>query len=363
MKRDLVMRTHESLTLESFDPASLAILERVNVAVSLLESGLHAATLPPLGASTPSQTALPTLHSRDGTHATDSIPSDAASHSHHQGQGCKPLDMPETPAHLMNAESVLRWPIFRNPTSAVDSFVLDGMHFEDQDGGFSCEPAQPGFKAGRGVCEEDFSHLAQKFLAYVHVKNPILDIAEYKSYVRVAAENGPGWDGPSCIVVSIHSLDSSCDGSQFMWFMADDAMQLITCALANLAAPLESEAFSSELGSPEAIRTPAQSTIDRDAASAYFTAAQKRLGFLRPSLMHIQCLFLFGVYQMYCINAMEAWSYFNQACVQFRSLLWFRTKGGTSSLETSMSATRRLEQRLYWSCLKSELFVQTQVRK
>jgi hypothetical protein len=124
--------------------------------------------------------------------------------------------MPETPALLMNAESVLRWPIFRNSTSTsrVDSFVLDGMNFDDQDGGFVNEPVQFGLRAGRGVCEEDFTHLAQKFLAYVHVKNPILDIAEYKSYVSVAAENGPGWDGPSCIVVSSHVLASSCGSTR-----------------------------------------------------------------------------------------------------------------------------------------------------
>lgn len=162
----------------------------------------------------PSPTSLPTIQSSVDTHRTNPILSDTTSHARHHAQGSKSTDMPETPALLMNAESVLRWPIFRNSTSNVDSFVLDGMDFDNQDGGFVTEPAQPGLRAGRGVCEEDFSHLAQKFLAYVHVKNPILDIAEYKSYVSVAAENGPGWDGPSCIVVSFHVLASSCGSTR-----------------------------------------------------------------------------------------------------------------------------------------------------
>jgi hypothetical protein len=97
---------------------------------------------------------------------------------------------------MMNAESVLRWPIFDGSAPDVESFVLD---CDNIPGSTSTRAGPP---SGRGVCEEDFHQLSQKFLAYVHVKNPILDIDEYKTYVRRAAEYGPGWDGPSCIVVS-----------------------------------------------------------------------------------------------------------------------------------------------------------------
>ena len=52
-----------------------------------------------------------------------------------------------------------------------------------------------------GVREEEFNVLSKRFLAYVHIKNPILDCAEFKAYVRDVAEHGVRWDGPSCLVV------------------------------------------------------------------------------------------------------------------------------------------------------------------
>lgn len=55
---------------------------------------------------------------------------------------------------------------------------------------------------GRGIQEEDFIPLSKRFLTYVHVKNPILDVPEFASYVKTAAETGLQWDGPSCLVVS-----------------------------------------------------------------------------------------------------------------------------------------------------------------
>lgn len=110
----------------------------------------------------------------------------------------------------------------------------------------------------------------------------------------------------------------------------------------------------SEQESPQSTRSATLYPIDKTAGAAYFVAAQKRLGFLKPSLMYIQCLFLFGVFQMYLLKAMQAWSYFSQACVQFRNLLYLRARRPTSPTD-SIRTTRRLEQRLYWSCLKSEL--------
>lgn len=41
-----------------------------------------------------------------------------------------------------------------------------------------------------------------KFLTFVHIKNPILDAATIKDYARRVSEDGPGWDAPAWLVVS-----------------------------------------------------------------------------------------------------------------------------------------------------------------
>jgi hypothetical protein len=62
-----------------------------------------------------------------------------------------------------------------------------------------------------------------------------------------------------------------------------------------------------------------------------------------------QCYFLTGVYEMYSLRPLQAWLSFNRACTTFQTYL------RTQSLPADYShSSRRVEQRLYWSCLKSE---------
>ena len=89
-------------------------------------------------------------------------------------------------------------------------------------------------------------------------------------------------------------------------------------------------------------------------ASACYLAAKKRLGLIEPSLLSVQCLFLCGVFEMYLLKPVKAWFYFNQACIQFRNQLWGRTRKASAYDHSTPRETRRLEQRLYWSCMKSE---------
>lgn len=86
-------------------------------------------------------------------------------------------------------------------------------------------------------------------------------------------------------------------------------------------------------------------------AAAYYLAAKKRIGLIESSLLSVQCQFLCGVLEMYLLNPLKAWYHFSHACEQFRNQQWrsAHKRGGDMSRET-----RRLEQRLYWSCMKSE---------
>ena len=132
-------------------------------------------------------------------------------------------------------------------------------------------------------------------------------------------------------------------------------IQLLACGLGALANPFIPLSYSD--GTPESVQSTSSVSGDFDTATSYYFAARKRLGLLSPSLIHVQCLFLCGIFEMYLLNALQAWFYFNQACVQFQNL-WTRSRRGCGSnpdASTEVShKVRRLEQRLYWSCMKSE---------
>lgn len=201
------------LMLIRYDPAILALLDRVNHVVSLLEGR------PFRGAEHQSNEAdimitqepLPAgLRSTIQTSGNSTLPFASAS----GGQGGyvsaakespKPSDLPEYPSIYWNCESVMRWPIFRETLPAFLSLV--NQNPDDKTSNL-CSP--PGSLASRqswsstltrGIQESDFVPLSKKFLAYVHIKNPILDVAQFKLDVKAIAENGAQWDGPSCLVV------------------------------------------------------------------------------------------------------------------------------------------------------------------
>jgi hypothetical protein len=96
--------------------------------------------------------------------------------------------------------------------------------------------------------------------------------------------------------------------------------------------------------------TPHEETnTDRSLADVYYTAAKKRIGLLgATSFLYIQSTFLSGVYEMYALRPLIAWYSFHSACSAMQ--LYFQAK----ELGSESSATRSLEQRLHWSCLKSE---------
>lgn len=126
--------------------------------------------------------------------------------------------------------------------------------------------------------------------------------------------------------------------------------QLISCALACLSAPFQSDITFGN--TPESMRSSTSAAVDPDTAAMYYLAAKKRLGIQKPSLLYIQCLFLCGVYEMYTLSPLQAWFYFNRACVDLRNLLWARNR--RRSPDPVSQEARRLEQRLYWSCVKTE---------
>lgn len=170
---------------KSFDPASLAILDRVNHVASLLEAW---SSTPP---SNPTNvTGSPALGAEN---ISGSV--------FHEPENNGTLDAPAALSSLINCESILRWPILQPVFPNTQSIALD-MENEADIPTHPSELVDNRIALGRGVQEEDLLPLSKRFLAYVHVKNPVLDVADYKRTVKAAAKDGLAWDGSSCLVVS-----------------------------------------------------------------------------------------------------------------------------------------------------------------
>ncbi|KAK5045720.1 hypothetical protein LTR84_009089 [Exophiala bonariae] len=326
------------------DTSNLAILNRINHVVTLLDhqSLQLKSCLSHQGAHTKSKDPQPQFQgpASDNSsgfqcHSTAArgkdLPADVE-------DVLNSLDLPEFPAARINCESILRWPIFSNIVPQTHSFVLEFCDDESSDNTSAAYSKNAG-QARRGaysniIQEENFITLSQKFLTYVHVKNPILDVAKFKLLVREASENGPGWDGPSCLV-------------------------LIACALGCLAGPFCPESTLYE--TPESSRSVELSLTNLGSAQAFCLAAKKRLGLLQPSLLYVQCLFLFGVFEMYMLKPQQAWFYFQHASLQLQTHFWKKSQNRAAEEPITSHLERRLEQRLYWSCMKTECELRCEV--
>ena len=309
-----------STDLSSYDPASIAILERLNTAIQLLQNQAHLPALienlAALQHSSPRQAVNdgPTAHSASIVNPA-SVPSDAFSPTHLPQESGTTLE--EALQGPGNCHNVLEWPVFEGKFSSTD---LTTAYYDSGDDRLVREAASSGSKSIR---DEDAPLLVEYFLRHVHIKNPILDPNQVVSMAKDVAEDGFKWDGTSCLV-------------------------LVICALANLAGP-----FS--IAKPHHSESSVQNTSNYREAEAYYTAARKRTGLLDISVLAVQCTFLLGVYQMYSMRPLKAWMSFNQACAILQTYLHTRSR------QEATRANRRFEQRLYWSCLKSECEMRDEV--
>ncbi|KAG9503420.1 hypothetical protein J7337_006265 [Fusarium musae] len=82
-------------------------------------------------------------------------------------------------------------------------------------------------------------------------------------------------------------------------------------------------------------------------ASAYFELARQSLGMLDQSLLAAQCHFFAGVYHIFTLAPLRAWSQFEHAASTFY-IYW-------KYLSREEAQPTRLARSFYWSCLKSQV--------
>lgn len=112
----------------------------------------------------------------------------------------------EVHAPFASTDCLLTWPVFAGqwPHTLLSRELLVGsFHLTESGNASSALPARQ--HQGPGIREEHVPQLVDRFLEFVHPKNPILYIEQIREHARRIAEDGFGWDATSCIVVSRQS--------------------------------------------------------------------------------------------------------------------------------------------------------------
>ena len=108
----------------------------------------------------------------------------------------------------ITVEAVLSWPVLKEEYGPCLD-IRDLMANPDNSCDDTSSPLAFGTLAASSLIDfelESCSHLVNNFFRYVHIKNPVLDEDEIRSWVREISLNGVGWDARSCLVVSFPHL-------------------------------------------------------------------------------------------------------------------------------------------------------------
>lgn len=156
----------------------------------------------------------------------------------------------------------------------------------------------------------------ENFCRHVHIKNPILELTNLKQLARRACLEGVGWNPESCLV-------------------------LLVWAIGAISTPFEDT-------------SPTVQQKDLDLSAALFAAASKRMGgvFMQGGILSAQCFFYSGVYLMSVFQPHAAWRNFLQALACCQELD-FAIQASQES--EPLNDASPIEQRLYWTCWKSEV--------
>ncbi|KAF7550236.1 hypothetical protein G7Z17_g5842 [Cylindrodendrum hubeiense] len=308
----------------SFDPASLLILDRLDQVLSRLNelpsSLLGVSTIPSADASV-----LPTHQPSQSLTSSD--------------QGDSSYDHLRIPSSKMSPDAILQWPIFENQyprNYMVDAIFMADIHDDDSD----VEDMNPEIKTqrhnsrmkGSGIDEDQILDLVQRFLDLVHIKNPVLNPDTVWSYARRVVEEGLEWDSSSCLV-------------------------LLACALGCVAQP-----YTPEISVVEGRTSLEAQGEDLQKGERYYNLARRRFGLLERDVLASQCQFLSGVYLMYTQRPLSAWAEFHSASRSYHIYLQCQARRPSRSVDPArVSKRRQLEQRLYWSCYKSECELRAEI--
>lgn len=161
--------------MQSFDPASLAILDRLEQLEKLIRE----------------------QHIEVNQHpAPPSVEQSALSY------GSPAPDLQFGPdLSTVTIETVLAWDVFQGRFDAQLDLRTVLKNYEMPPSPIT-SPVGEAIPLINSLELGSCNRLLDSFLSRVHIANPILDIDLMRSYVNHACLNGIGWDAQSCLVVS-----------------------------------------------------------------------------------------------------------------------------------------------------------------
>ncbi|KAF4970536.1 hypothetical protein FSARC_2445 [Fusarium sarcochroum] len=320
----------------TFDPASIVIIDKLSQVLSRLDQ-IQTPVTGPFPVSTQVGVVQPSNPLTTNDTADQSSPGHRGNPEQDQISD-EQQDQLHIPSSKTNVDSILQWPIFGN--RYPPNYLTDAVYeLEAYDGGegHNLSSSKLGSTKTRsiGIDEDGISDLVRRFLDLVYIKNPILDIDTICAYTQNVVEDGLRWDAPSCLV-------------------------LLACALGCVATPYLGRPETS----PEAPATSLEAhEQDLRDGEAYYNLARRRFGLLEVGILPSQCHFLAGVYNMYIMRPLAAWSQFQSATKSYYLYLQCQARMSARSTIDSVQTSKRrsLEQRLYWSCYKSECELRAEI--
>ncbi|KAK9234142.1 hypothetical protein V1525DRAFT_391744 [Lipomyces kononenkoae] len=242
--------------ISKFDPASLVIIERLDQIMSSVDKLQQATGLVPVAGQT-MRTPLP-WHGETLDRSSRSLE-------------C-PVSSLKIPSSGVGPDMILTWPVFQNQfvPGFLDREVAQAALEDDNAVGTLSRVDEPDMGNDRAF------NLIEQFLEYVHVKNPVLNIAFLRSSAQIVTERGIDWDGRSCLV-------------------------LLACALGCVGGPLVSSQDPAQGLTPSVSDNPRMDSFHH--AEVYYQAAVKRLGWLSNGLLSAQSP----------LRPSRAWPYFSHA--------------------------------------------------
>lgn len=156
-------------SLSTFDPASIAIIERLDSLQRKLDSLSHVV---------PSDAAV-----------LSDVGVEGGKHTHHNNRGVENF-IPE------NLDAILKWPVFQRLNLPV-------LQTASQ-----CSPASPYSSTQAPSITDElhptaYNQWLDAFFRHDHCKNPVLHEQSTRRLVRKVCQEGVGWDSESCLVLLV----------------------------------------------------------------------------------------------------------------------------------------------------------------
>jgi hypothetical protein len=212
--RDSTLQSDEN----SSEVSNGTILGRVNEVLALLEQlkkdRANSEQRRPLDRSVSLGRTEETVLAHRHSQTADVFSNQEAPESAFADAGFGQLEIPHVAAQASACESILRWPILSDVMTRAGTSSSSDLRKASLSGTY--EDNTHSSQKTAGVAHDSIINLCRRFLALIHIKNPILDVHEFSQHARNAAELGPGWDGGGCLVVRqpssmktgyFHSLD------------------------------------------------------------------------------------------------------------------------------------------------------------